>query len=160
MKKLLTLLSVVALAIACKKDDGPDVGTHPVKPSAEVRAFFDEHLEDFSGTILDKDGIEPRADGCVMINSVEELPELEYTLPDFDFAKHTLVVGRRGAPYGGYELLGQGVDVEFEAIYLNLWVQEGKGISPTIYIPGGFLFWGVYSKLPQKRVVPILIINN
>lgn len=158
MRKLLffaALTAIFALVAGCEKDkynDGLDVGTRPIKPSAEVQAFFDENLESFVAQVLPGNGIsEPHTEGCVLINSAVEFP----TLPDIDFEKYTIVVGREMVAHPGYRLLTQGIDIESETMTLNLVVERPAGPSPTVV--DELYYWGEYSKLPQKQIDAIII---
>ena len=141
--------------VACNddKEDGgnkiPELGVQPVAVSTEIQEFFEENLEEFAGRVLYENGVEPSENACVMINSVDELPDVDLTLPIFDFATHTLVVGQYIAGNAGSYPAQQGVVVRDGTATFNVVVRYPGGDDMELLpVISSEFFWGLYPKMP------------
>jgi hypothetical protein len=136
-------------------------GVKPVAVSEEVAAFFDENLYRIAHAIFDENGSLPYIDSCMMINSVDELPEIEHNgaplkFPDIDFDSHTLVVGQYGSAHGGIYIKSQNIVVEqnIATIHLILGTRTGEMDFPqeAEIKP----FWSIYSKINAESIQTIV----
>ncbi len=156
MKKLLSIFCVIALmgafSMACNGKGERE--TQAVSSSAEVAAFFDEHLMEIRP-------LERIGNVCLAFNSMDELREiipLPTELPVIDFVQHTLIIGRYWA-VNGCSIQGHSIDdVESKKIVLNLKVER---LTDGYYMETEHYYWGLYPKLPPIPIeVNVSFINN
>ena len=98
-----------------------------------------------------------------IVNSMEELKSIyegEATLPEIDFGKYTLVIGRVCLTLG-YRLVSQGFKGEGDSIF-NLTFEYAA--DPQKY---GFLgvmvdyyFWGLYPKMERQSLTLETVVNK
>ncbi len=129
---------------------------HPLTEVApEIKVFFDtltstegfkSNQFDFSGSILEDN----LTDTCFIINNQEALTTL-YTgkeaVPEIDFDKYTLVIGRACMLHTGESLVYHDVSVEEKEI--NLYIetyQAGLDMIRKVY------FWGLYPKFEVDKL--------
>jgi hypothetical protein len=187
MKKVSMLLcagvlmsALCAAFTACNEPNAPNNGEFPesgIKPALplsagetgsevdkEVAAFFDENAGLIVGTIFyDHNNSEGQyVDRCVMINSVEELLEvdlagrpLEY--PDIDFDTHTLVLGQCILGHSGVFLASQNITVEDSTATINLILEAKEGIWEQVL--SLTCFWGIYPKI-DAETLSMNVANN
>lgn len=143
--------------VACNEPKGPEypevIGVVPLLESdvpTDVSVFFKEHLNPALSDYFPRedDNNEPVFS---TINSKEELKAVvpsSVELPEIDFEKYTLVIGRYMST-GGAFIESQSIDTEPDIMELNLTF----GLKPGV----AMMFWrdycGLYPKLPQKPIV-------
>ncbi len=163
MKKRLSIICAGALMsafcvglAACHEpgrqdEDGTVIEIQPVSVSNEIANSVDmERLAGIACREL------KAGDVCVMINSMEELPKVDYNgntvaRPNIDFNAYTLILGRFHKGGGGYVLSGQWVVVGSKEISLNLRAEQPYGYGGTTS-PSVYPFWGLYPKLPNLAI--------
>jgi hypothetical protein len=175
MKKNLTFLLAGALMnalcacfVACNDEqketeqhleESEVIGVLPISESdvpEEVSAFFGENPMIFS-EFFDKFDKYDEFDNiiyagpCFTINSMAEFREStpsSAVLPDINFDKYTLVIGRYCIT-GGQYIKSHGVDTEPDIMKLNLGIGDaGNGLT-AMFWP---LYYGIYPKLPLKPI--------
>lgn len=91
-------------------------------------------------------------DTCFLINSSEAMEPKYFgdqKIPKVDFEKQTLLLGRV-QDYPGCVLEKQSVNVTDDFVIVNLVVKRGLSVYHSVV---GYYFWGIYDKLPDKKVV-------
>lgn len=106
----------------------------------EIKTFFEQGSWD--------------EEGCMMINSREDFQKAYMgtkELPEIDFDKYTLIIGRTWGNDSSYELADvflrdNGDNYSLDAC---LWHHYGGAFAAIIHI----FYWRLYPKLPQKDIV-------
>ncbi len=151
----LSMAVLLALTItACGNDENDEstVMLTVASPNDDVKKFFESSMPlttdaDFFSA---KDG-----DVCELVNSVEELKMLysgTMPLPDIDFQKYTLVIGKKLMENSFYQLTRQQIVQEDSRYVLYLYVSP---VSETGSWPAfSYLnFWGLYPKLSKRDII-------
>jgi hypothetical protein len=170
MKKIIKLSSAVMLMsalcvgfVACnepkdpgQKEEGTEIQPVPTgEVSAEVAAFFQfENLHLIVSSFFDDGKLTLGKDNCVIINSADELPKVDYLgnpieYPAIDFDYCTLIIGHYAASHGSARLVNQRIFVGSEKITMYISIDETTG-GITTFTPK--TFYGVYPKLPNLPV--------
>ena len=89
---------------------------------------------------------------CFLINSKSEFKAVvtdgvEVPLPDIDFKKYSLIIGKCTLGDPGYVLDEQAVHTEGDHMKLQLQYRRLDGFFPCVVTD--FYFWGLYQKLPD-----------
>lgn len=136
-------------------------------PNDELSAFFDATLPD-ENEVLQYFFVPPTnhaaymyspIDTCYLVNSHEELQALywgERELPEIDFSKYTLVLGRKMVP-SHYALEGHTLCITDESIVVTLKFRKLEGAFVQMMYHR--YFWGLYEKLPKKNTIIKMITN-
>ncbi len=174
------LVSVMCVSlVACNEPEGPEQNSEgteiqpiPVNEmSDEVADFFNDFqsLRTLGKTIFRKVNesgviIITPTDSCVVVNSMEELPEVDcygnpFEFPVIDFDSHMLVVGVF-ADKGGEHVVSQRFTVEQNIASMNITVghRDDGDFHPAMDIPG--YFWGIYPKTAITSINTNVIRNN
>ena len=162
------ILSLLLAGTACNNDPWDEEipnGIKPVTlsgaPGAELTSFFDANLRWITFSVLGEDSpyggrYLPKADDCVMINSMEEF--LAIDVPDYissvefpaiDFDAYTLVIGTYRMRDGGIYLAAQRLVVEPEETTVNLLLGKLDGGLHGIWAEP---FWGLYPKINASAI--------
>lgn len=146
------LIITFSCLLSCNKSDQRDEGIMPVTASEDVVNFFNEHLparsEQQVGLTL---GDETE---FFVVNCEDEFKELvcaDAELPEIDFEKYTLIVGRvvNGLPNLIYK--NQKIYIEDNIVTFRVTFEEiTTGIFPTCI--AYYNFWGLYDKLPEGNI--------
>ncbi len=174
MKKKLKLFCAVVLIsalgagfTACNDETDdykiPKNGVKPVlsmlagdadnEANKEIVAFFDENVGRITQAIFHEDDITPFTDTCVMINSTDEFMAMvspSVVLPEIDFDKYTLLVGRYVVGHGGFELVSQYIIAGQEKVTMNL-ILELRGDIYSLAVERHFI-WGLYPKVTSRAI--------
>jgi hypothetical protein len=153
---MLRMFGIVVFAIAltaCSKED--DLGIKPVLPEGEagnrLTAFLDSNEYRIASAMFDEYDLK---DTCLMINSMDEFRAIAppgVALPEIDFEKYTLVIGRYMTMHGGHYLASQYIVSGQEQVTINLIIASRKGGEDYHQVIERHLLWGVYPKI--KSVV-------
>ncbi len=177
MKPIMKNLFVIALVsafcagfMACNEpvgqgqnEEGTEIQPVPVSElSDEVAAFFNTGDMEMIVLSFFNDGkLLPGRDGCVMINSVDELPEtddlgntIEY--PAIDFESYTLIMGLSFHGDTAWIITQQSIVVGQEEITMYIQADRPEGMHGAT-IPSIIPFWGLYPKLPN---LPISVVRK
>ncbi len=125
--------------------------------SEQIIGFFEETLP----TTAESNCFFVSEEGDIhyLINSIEELRAIyscNNELPDIDFASYSIIVGQKRMPNSYYSVLEQNIK-ETEILDLNILVQlPSDGHWPAF---SNMYYWGVYPKLPNKKI-NVNIINR
>ena len=165
MKKYLFILLAAIAFVACSDEEETNI-IRPVNAPADVKAFFQSEIgKEFgeSNTILSDTRIVhspvggdvrmPSPDTCCVINSRAELAAIyagEKQLPDIDFTKYTLVVGKEEMPQSPFILEGMSLTEEENLLVLTLKV---KSTENCLMIDYQMRYWALYPKLPGKPIM-------
>lgn len=95
-----------------------------------------------------------------LINDFEDLSAIyscDDELPEIDFTKYSLIIGKKEMPNSFYFLADQYID-ETETLNLNMIAElPSSGHWPSF---SNFYYWGVYPKLPNKELIVKVIIKE
>ena len=152
---LLAFVLAVVLCSCSNKEQRQEGFINPVVPSSEVVAFFDVHLPVSDGSspsevIFDFSELEYHSSECVLVNSKKEFRGLltrEVSLPDIDFVKYSLIIGKCALGDPGYVLEEQVIHMGSAHMELKLQYRRLDGVSPSVVTD--FYYWGLYQKLPD-----------
>lgn len=94
-----------------------------------------------------------------LINSKEEFKAIyscDNELPDIDFALYSIILGQKRMPNSYYSVVEQNIK-ETDILELNIFVQlPSDGVWPAF---SNMYYWGIYPKLPNKKI-NVNIINR
>lgn len=124
---------------------------HPTKSFP----FFDTYLpasesSSLSDMIFNFPDLDYQSNECMLVNSRKEFRDLltvEVPLPDIDFKKYSLIIGKCTLGDPGYVLDEQAVHTEGDHMKLQLQYRRLDGFFPCVVTD--FYFWGLYQKLPD-----------
>ena len=108
----------------------------------------------FPGSTLE----EMLADTCFVINNQAQLASLyigQNTIPEIDFSKYTLVIGRAHMPSSGESLIYH--DISADKQTLNLFIKQYSAGLAAIYFE---YYWGLYPKFEGDRLICKRIIST
>lgn len=108
----------------------------------------------FPGSTLE----EMLADTCFVINNQAQLTALyigQNTIPEIDFSKYTLVIGRAHMPSSGESLIYH--DISADRQTLNLFIKQYSAGLSAIYFE---YYWGLYPKFEGDRLICKRIIST
>ena len=108
----------------------------------------------FPGSTLE----EMLADTCFVINNQAQLASLyigQNTIPEIDFSKYTLVIGRAHMPSSGELLIYH--DISAARQTLNLFIKQYSAGLSAIYFE---YYWGLYPKFEGDRLICKRIIST
>lgn len=156
MKPKTILFSVFALFLliggtGCEKEKKYET-FFPIKDIPEqVSVFFENKLPKTSESTcffnLSKE------DAFYVINSKDKLQAVyscEEKLPEIDFTQYSLVIGQKRMPNSYYSVSNQKIVESFEGLELNIIAKTlSEGVWPSFSM---MYFWGIYPKLPNKRL--------
>lgn len=77
-------------------------------------------------------------------------------LPDIDFTKYSLVIGKKKMPNSYYTLVDQSMD-ETKTLNLNIVVELPSGHWTAF---SDFYYWGLYPKLPNKELIVKVVVKR
>lgn len=109
---------------------------------------------DFPGSTLE----EMLADTCFVINDQAQLASLyigQNTIPELDFSKYTLVIGRAHMPSSGESLIYH--DISADRQTLNLFIKQYSAGLTAIYFE---YYWGLYPKFEGDKLICKRIIST
>lgn len=109
---------------------------------------------DFPGSTFE----EMLADTCFVINNQAQLASLyigQNTIPEIDFSKYTLVIGRAHMPSSGESLIYH--DISADKQTLNLFIKQYSAGLAAIYFE---YYWGLYPKFEGDRLICKRIIST
>ena len=157
--KTLFLFALSVLALSCKDDKEIDnEGIRPVEPSETVKKFFSKSLPSYSTSgnesIFNFSKIEYGDSECFVVNSDEDFKSIvdpKIQLPSIDFNQNTLIVGQHCMPNSGFVLYSQSINDITDTLQLVLTYKSLDGGSADQVAT--YYFWGLYNKLPEKKVV-------
>jgi hypothetical protein len=152
---LVACVVAIVLCSCSNKEQGPDGFSYPVAPPSEVVSFFDTYLpasesSSLSDMIFNFPDLDYQSNECMLVNSRKEFRDLltvEVPLPDIDFKKYSLIIGKCTLGDPGYVLDEQMVHAESDHMKLQLCYRRLDGVSPSVITD--FYFWGLYQKLPD-----------
>lgn len=154
MKTKLILFAVIALLIVvvgCEKDKKYGTFSLVKDIPEQVSVFFENRLPITSeSSCFFKSNKE---DIFYVMNSMEELQAIyscEEKLPEIDFTKYSVVIGQKRMPNSYYSVSNQKI-VEFSGVLeLNIITKTlSEGVWPSY---STMYYWGVYPKLPNKKL--------
>ena len=143
-------------------EDQTEIGIAPIEVSDDVAAFFNNYqtLKALGWAFFDKISesglghISPDADSCVMINSAEQLPELEgLEYPEIDFDSATLILGVAIAKSGGYYIASQSLSLDNDGALMSVGMNRRRE-EDTLYhmTVTPIYFWGIYPKISATTI--------
>ena len=152
---LVACVVAIVLCSCSNKEQGPDGFSYPVAPPSEVVSFFDTYLpasesSSLSDMIFNFPDLDYQSNECMLVNSRKEFRDLlavEVPLPDIDFKKYSLIIGKCTLGDPGYVLDEQAVHTEGDHMKLQLQYRRLDGVFPCVVTD--FYFWGLYQKLPD-----------
>ena len=160
MKKTLFYASALLLLVmsSCQKDDNSsDSNLEATLAQEAMNTFFDSTLASGMSVLegfFESSSLSYNQDTCFLVNSSAELERL-YTgdkeLPEIDFGKNTLLIGRF-METAGLKVVGQTVDVSDESIVITLMVDHDDG-DAYIAAMVNYYFWALYDKVTNKKTV-------
>jgi len=170
---ILLTMAVIGLAGCSSDDDGMDVGTgdrcdfenavliQPKENTSEWKAFFDTEVRhpywDGYGNIHRTffDQTEWNEQKLLVINSTQELQDAyagDKQLPDIDFSKYTLLIGKDWASDSSYQLNDIRLYDDGGCYVLDIDILhdvEGGVLS----VIQSICYWRVYPKLKNKEIL-------
>lgn len=152
---LVACVVAIVLCSCSNKEQGPDGFSYPVAPPSEVVSFFDTYLpasesSSLSDMIFNFPDLDYQSSECVLVNSKKEFRGLltrEVSLPDIDFEKYSLIIGKCVLGDPGYVLEDQVIHMGSDHMELKLQYRRLDGVSPSVVTD--FYYWGLYQKLPD-----------
>ena len=111
-----------------------------------AKSFFYDSSRDF--------GLQVTESVVSLINSRQELADIylgDKELPDIDFDKYTLIIGRQKMPYPYFYVAKQELIAGKDGLILNLYANNDEEILPCM--KHCMYFWGLYPKLSQKAII-------
>jgi hypothetical protein len=121
----------------------------------EITAFFDEATSDeqlhSQFAFPDNTPEEKYADTCFVINSNAQLEAFytgELTIPNIDFDKYTLIIGKAYMPNTGESLVYH--DISADKKVQNLYVETYSAGSAMISME---YYWGLYPKFDSDNLI-------
>ena len=175
-------MAVAALTFAACSSDDDEIGGHgdakeiaavagedfpwwrtpKTETSDPLTLFFREELH---GPYWDSDGIEHKTffergnyddNPIIIINSREEFQSAYMgtkSLPEVDFSRYTLVLGRTWGNDGSYSFSQTILWNKVNYYYLELRLEHMIGVMATMAIEH-FYYWRLYPKLKNNNVIP------
>jgi hypothetical protein len=128
---------------------------------AEIAEFFNSELPSNTGDIVGPSSFFMESNEetnfehkCIIINNKEDFEKQyhgERLLPNIDFEKNTLIIGKEYFPHLLYKLERKELILEKGKLLLNLYVSEPKdGYYPAAML--NMYFWGLYPKIESGEV--------
>ena len=150
--------------VGCSSDDEPELNTG--KSSTDQPAGIDEGISAFFADALNSDAPDffRRNNGYVesgdedayrIVNSMDEFKSIyegEAALPEIDFGKYSLVIGRaRGT--AGFRIVSQGFDGKDDGIF-NLTFEYAADPQRYVFqaVMVDYYFWGLYPKMERQSL--------
>ena len=163
----------MAGCLSCQQDDIIEPFISPLwdnndatlsEQDANILAFFEEQVPWSYGflTPLCIFGDNPPLDNqCMVINSMDELREvflcLSIELPEIDFNKHTLIIGRISVSTAEYSVAKQDITIKPDKLILRI---TADGTHAYMMVGSQLNYWGLYPKLPDKPLVTNITITK
>ena len=148
---LTVLLTLTMMSCSSDDNDESTVMIPVASPNDDVKEFFESSmpLASEADFFSERDG-----DVCELVNSTEELNDLysgTMPLPNIDFQKYTLVIGKKLMENSFYKLSRQQMVQEDDHYVLYLYVSP---VSETASWPAfSYLnFWGLYPKTSKRDI--------
>ena len=149
------MMLMLAGLISCQKVNTFQEMIESAIPHDNVTDFFQTHFSGYINPVYERFfGDNGKDDTCILINSKEEfekhISDSSIELPKIDFNLYTLIVGRHLMPnVTKYVIIEQEIVIKRKRLELNLTIERPDLAFTAVSM---FYYWGVYSKLPQKRV--------
>ena len=151
--------SLLLLSMAsCQKDETDSENGGGITRTEESGAFTDStsvNLKPISSGFCYSTECGPHElrDTCFLVNNSEAIEPKYFgdqEIPEIDFEKQTLLVGKVWAPCLACMLKEQSVNVTDDFVIVNLVISEPlTGLCAL----EGIYFWGIYDKLPDEKIV-------
>ncbi len=126
--------------------------------SGQVVAFFDSEL---SPTMKSNCFFVLNDDTYHLINSMKEFQAIyscENKLPEIDFTKYSVIVGQKKMPNSYYSVVEQNIEETEMSLELKIYVKlPADGYWPAF---SQMYYWGIYPKLPNKKININIITNR
>lgn len=154
MKKYFLLAAAMLLLATTSCDPEKEESDGITRSEEMISSFFNAQTAE--GESILTDFFSPSCkDSCCLINSSVELQCLyagDKKLPEIDFDKYMLLIGKKLVP-AGYAEEERTIKVKDDSIVVTLILKstlsEGEGAVAAM-IP--YYFWGLHDKLPEKEV--------
>ena len=160
MKKYVFFAATLLLLTmaSCQKDENDSENGGGITRTEDSGAFIDSASVNLkpilSGSCYSTEfGPHELRDTCFQVNNSEAIePKCfgDQEIPEIDFEKQTLLVGKVWAPCLGCMLEEQSVNVTDDFVIVNLVISEPITALTELE---AIYFWGIYDKLPDEKIV-------
>ena len=159
LKVLITLVLIVSYSCSSSNDNEFEQsrGTSLTDIPEDIVHFFEDGMPFTSSIECFLSSREE--DAYLLINDRKQFHatySCDDALPEIDFTKYSLVIGKKKMPNSYYTLVDQSMD-ETKTLNLNIVVELPSGHWTAF---SDFYYWGLYPKLPNKELIVKVVVKK